>query len=50
MSTNDWVIETENLTRRFKKVTAVSKLSLQISRGEIFSLVVNTPYMVEAER
>jgi ABC-2 type transport system ATP-binding protein len=39
MSTNDWVIETENLTRGFGSVTAVSNLSLQIKRGEIFGLV-----------
>ena len=36
---NDWVIETHELTRRFKKVTAVSNLTLQIKRGEIFGLV-----------
>jgi ABC-2 type transport system ATP-binding protein len=39
MSTNDWVIETENLTRGFGGVTAVSNLSLQIKHGEIFGLV-----------
>ena len=33
------VIETENLTRRFKKVDAVNGLNLQIHRGEIFGLV-----------
>ena len=35
----DWVIETHELTRRFKKVTAVSNLTLQVNRGEIFGLV-----------
>jgi ABC-2 type transport system ATP-binding protein len=39
MPTNDVVIETENLTRTFKEITAVSNLSLQINRGEIFGLV-----------
>ena len=34
-----WVIETENLTRRFKKVTAVDGLTLSVRRGEIFGLV-----------
>jgi ABC-2 type transport system ATP-binding protein len=36
---SDWVIETENLTRRFKKVTAVDGLDLTVARGEIFGLV-----------
>ena len=36
---SDWVIETENLTRRFKKVTAVDGLTLTVARGEIFGLV-----------
>ncbi len=35
----DWVIETENLTRQFKNVTAVDGLSLSVARGEIFGLV-----------
>jgi ABC-2 type transport system ATP-binding protein len=35
----DWVIETENLTRQFKKVTAVDGLNLAVARGEIFGLV-----------
>jgi len=35
----DVVIETENLTKRFKKVTAVDRLNLDIERGEIFGLV-----------
>ena len=35
----DWVIETEDLTRQFKKVTAVDGLSLSVARGEIFGLV-----------
>ena len=33
------VIETENLTRRFKNVTAVDGLNLAVRRGEIFGLV-----------
>lgn len=33
------VISTENLTRRFKKVTAVDGLDLKVRRGEIFGLV-----------
>jgi ABC-2 type transport system ATP-binding protein len=36
---DNWVIETENLTRRFKKVTAVDGLNLAVARGEIFGLV-----------
>jgi ABC-2 type transport system ATP-binding protein len=34
-----YVIETENLTRRFKKVTAVDGLNLAVTPGEIFGLV-----------
>ena len=37
--TNDLVIETNALTRAFKKVVAVDRLSLAIERGEIFGLV-----------
>ena len=33
------VIETHDLTKRFKKVTAVNKLNLSIQRGEIFGLL-----------
>lgn len=33
------VIETERLTRRFKKVTAVNGLDLTVQQGEIFGLV-----------
>jgi len=36
---SDGIIETENLTRRFKKVTAVARLNLAVQRGEIFGLV-----------
>ncbi len=36
---NRYVIETENLTRRFKNVTAVDNLNLRITQGEIFGLV-----------
>lgn len=35
----DTIIVTENLTRRFKQVTAVDGLNLRIDRGEIFGLV-----------
>ncbi len=39
-STSDqWVIETQDLTKRFKKVTAVDELNLSIQRGEIFGLL-----------
>jgi ABC-2 type transport system ATP-binding protein len=34
-----YVIETKNLTRQFKKVTAVAGLDLAVSPGEIFGLV-----------
>jgi ABC-2 type transport system ATP-binding protein len=33
------VIEMENLTRRFKNVTAVDGLNLRVDRGEVFGLV-----------
>jgi ABC-2 type transport system ATP-binding protein len=36
---NGKVIETENLTRRFRNVTAVDGLNLAVRRGEIFGLV-----------
>jgi ABC-2 type transport system ATP-binding protein len=36
---NDFVIETENLTRRFKNATAVDGLNLAVERGEIYGLV-----------
>ncbi|MCP4424141.1 MAG: ABC transporter ATP-binding protein [Chloroflexi bacterium] len=36
---NEWVVETEELTREFKGVTAVRNLTLQIRPGEIFGLV-----------
>lgn len=36
---NEWVIETHELTRKFKEVTAVSNLTLNIKKGEIFGLV-----------
>jgi len=35
----NWVIETDGLTKRFKKVTAVDGLDLSIRRGEIFGLL-----------
>jgi ABC-2 type transport system ATP-binding protein len=34
-----YVIETENLTRQFKHVTAVARLNLAVRAGEIFGLV-----------
>jgi ABC-2 type transport system ATP-binding protein len=36
---DEWVIETENLTRAFKNVVAVDGLSLRVRRGEVFGLV-----------
>jgi ABC-2 type transport system ATP-binding protein len=36
---NESVIETENLTRRFKNATAVDGLNLAVQRGEIYGLV-----------
>jgi len=33
------IIETENLTKRFKNITAIDGLNLTIERGEIFGLV-----------
>lgn len=34
-----FAIETENLTKRFKDKTAVNKINLKISQGELFSLL-----------
>ncbi|MCA9929881.1 MAG: ABC transporter ATP-binding protein [Anaerolineales bacterium] len=39
MAAHDWVIETQRLTRLFKQETAVSNLTLQVRKGEIFGLV-----------
>jgi ABC-2 type transport system ATP-binding protein len=40
LRTNDkWVIDTHDLTKRFKNVTAVDGLNLSIQRGEIFGLL-----------
>ena len=39
MKNDEWVIETQNLTKRFKRVTAVDGLDLSIRGGEIFGLV-----------
>jgi len=36
---NENVIETENLTRRFKELTAVDGVNLAVQRGEIYGLV-----------
>lgn len=35
----DLIIETENLTKRFKNTTAVDRLNLSVEEGEIFGLV-----------
>ena len=37
--TDEWVIETHDLTKRFKKVTAVDGLDLSVRPGEIFGLL-----------
>ena len=34
-----WIIETENLSKHFKQTTAVDGLSLQVRSGEVFGLV-----------
>jgi len=39
MTDSGLVIETYNLTKRFKKVTAVDRLDLGVGRGEIFGLL-----------
>jgi len=39
MTYDKLVIETHNLTKQFKRVTAVDKLNLSIQRGEIFGLL-----------
>jgi ABC-2 type transport system ATP-binding protein len=39
MTQNERVIETQNLTRTFKNVTAVDGLDLHVNRGEVFGLV-----------
>jgi ABC-2 type transport system ATP-binding protein len=36
---NETIIKTENLTKRFRQITAVDSLDLDIKRGEIFGLV-----------
>src|SRR5580700_2762645 len=36
---SDAIIETHDLTRRFGTLTAVDKLNLTVSKGEIFALV-----------
>lgn len=36
---NDWVIETENLTKRYGDVVAVDSLNLAVRKGEIFGLL-----------
>jgi len=39
MTNDKWVIETHDLTKQFKNVTAVDGLNLSIRRGEIFGLL-----------
>jgi ABC-2 type transport system ATP-binding protein len=39
MNSNEVIIKTENLTKRFKNVTAVDNLNLEIKQGHIFGLV-----------
>lgn len=39
MSANQYIIETHNLTRKFRNTAAVCDLNLAIRRGEIFGLV-----------
>lgn len=39
MQSSERVIETQNLTRTFKKVTAVDGVNLHVNRGEVFGLV-----------
>ena len=39
MKSNDWAIQTTNLTRRFRSLTAVAGMNLSVRRGEIFGLV-----------
>jgi ABC-2 type transport system ATP-binding protein len=39
MATNEVMVETAELTRRFGGLTAVDRLSLRVERGEIFGLV-----------
>ncbi|MGD2143888.1 MAG: ABC transporter ATP-binding protein [Anaerolineae bacterium] len=39
MNKNHWVIETHNLTKQFKKITAVNVLNLRVRKGEIFGLL-----------
>ncbi|MFQ6014887.1 MAG: ABC transporter ATP-binding protein [Anaerolineae bacterium] len=36
---NDFIIQTDNLTRKFKETVAVDGLNLSVRRGEIFGLV-----------
>jgi ABC-2 type transport system ATP-binding protein len=39
VTTDEWVIETHDLTKRFKHTTAVDGLDLGVQRGEIFGLL-----------
>ena len=39
MTTNDLVIETRSLTKRYGKILAVDQLTLQVPRGHIFGLL-----------
>ena len=39
MNQNNFVIETQDLTKQFKKVVAVDRLNLSVRKGEIFGLL-----------
>ena len=39
MNENNFVIETQDLTKQFKKVVAVDRLNLSVRKGEIFGLL-----------
>ncbi len=39
MADNNYIIRTENLTKKFNPITAVDRLNLAIKKGEIFGLV-----------
>ena len=39
MTTNDLVIETQSLTKRYGKILAVDQLTMEVPRGHIFGLL-----------
>jgi ABC-2 type transport system ATP-binding protein len=39
MSSNDVIIRTENVTRRFGEIVAVNDLSLEVRAGEVFGFL-----------